>query len=167
MKAIMKILMAGILILAIMGPAASAGNFTHVIPDGNTIVVNQTTIFPPAPPNYHTPFVLFLITAIIGIGGFLLSILLKPETPFDMIGYLSPIALIFATIMSTGIDIKTSEGISTISVGSAVTTTIIENHTIYFDWLLSLFLFIVFLISIVNVIRIRAKMVEDVVKSPE
>jgi hypothetical protein len=162
-----KIILMAVLLSLIGSSAVSAANLTHIIPAGDTVVVNQTTIFPQGPPNYHTPFILFLLMVAIGIGGFLLSLLLKPETPFDMVGYLAPVALLISTIMSTGIDIRTSAAVSSAVIGGSSTMTIIENHTIYFDWLLSLFLFIVFLISIVNVMRIRAKMVEDVIKSPE
>lgn len=161
-----KVLLAGI-IAAILSPSVAAANITKIYPPLDILIVNQTTIFNGPSLQYHTPLILFLLMALIGLASLVLSIFLKPETPYDMIGYIAPVALAFSAIMSTGIDIKTSGGVSTVIVEGIKTVAIIENHTIYFDWLLTVFLVIVTIISIVNVMRIQKAKAEEIVKTPD
>lgn len=145
-----KLILTLIIVSAVLIPAASA-NMTHIVPPADTVIVNQTTIFSTSP---HTPIIFFgimLTLALILLAG---SRILSPEQGNDICGYVAPIPWLFSTIMSLGIDVKTSSGVVA-SVETVSTITIIENHTIYQEWLLFIFLAIMTVISVANIIVIH------------
>jgi hypothetical protein len=153
-------------ILAMVGAAsAETANFSRIVPSSDTIIVNQTAIYSSA---WTTPLVFFLFVATIGILMLFASIVLKPETPYDMIGYIAPVPLAFATIMLVlGIDIKTSSGLGGLATGTATKLLMIENHTIYQPWLLFIFMLVLTGISIINILRILNVKAEGLTGSEE
>ena len=153
-------------ILAIVGVvSADAANFSRIAPSTDTIIVNQTAIYSSA---WTTPLVFFLFVATIGILMLFASIVLKPETPYDMIGYIAPVPLAFATIMLVlGIDIKTSSGLGGSVTDGISKTLMLENHTIYQPWLLFIFMLVLTGISIINILRILNVKAEGLTGSDE
>lgn len=131
-------------------PAASA-NFTRIVLSTDTVILNQTMAYATSP---HTPLVFFLIMLSLGLIFLAASRVLTAEQGNDICGYLAPIPLLFATIMSLGIDIKTSSAVVA-SVSTSTTITIIENHTIYTIWLLFIFTAILTIISFANILVIQ------------
>jgi hypothetical protein len=153
-------------ILAMVGAAsADTDTFTRIIPSTDIAIVNQTAIYSHA---WTTPLVFFLFVATIGILFLLASIILKPETPYDMIGYIAPIPLAFASIMLVlGIDIKTSSGLGVSTVTGISEFLLMENHTIYQPWLLFIFMLVLTGISIINILRILNVKAEGLTGSDE
>lgn len=155
----------GIVLIALIAPAVSAANMTRIFPPTDTLIVNQTQIYSTA---WTTPLVFFLLMIIVGLLMLVASIIMPPETPYDMIGWLAPVPLIFSDIMLfIGIDVKTSAGITAINSEGINTLMMIENHTIYRPWLLTIFIFVLFIISIVNISRIQKAKADKLIKQPE
>ena len=153
-------------ILAMVGTAAAdTDSFTRIIPSTDIAIVNQTAIYSSS---WTTPLVFFLFVAAIGILFLLMSIVLKPETPYDMIGYIAPIPLAFASIMLVlGIDIKTSAGLGATVIYGVPEYLLLENHTIYQPWLLLIFMMVLTGIAILNILRILNVKAEGLTGSDE
>lgn len=147
----------GILSL-IAAVSADTANFSRQVPFTDTLIANQTFI---NSTSWSTPLVFFLLTVAIGAVLLVASIVLPAKIPYDMLGYLAPIPLAFATLMAgLGIDIRTASGVSGALVGIAVKTTMTEAHTVYQPWLLVIMLLIFTLISIVNIVRVMNEKAE-------
>lgn len=139
-------------IIALVLPAVSATeNFTKIIPSTDKVIVNQTFT---RSDNPATPLVIFLLMAITGVILLVASFVLKPEHCNDIIGYIAPVPILFATIMAFGLDIRTSAGVASTVIDNQTKMMLIENHTIYTHPLVIIVLVILFIISILNIIRI-------------
>lgn len=151
---IKKILIVSAIFCLIGIPAVSADtlNFTRIIPSSDLTIINQSFAYNGSP---HTPLPFFLLMFLTGLAFLGLSVYLKPEQCNDLFAYIAPVPLFFSAIMSLGIDVHTSSGISTIMSGTLTKYVLIENHTIYSIFLLTVFIAILIIISIANIVRVQ------------
>jgi len=144
----------GLLIFTVSAASAvDTANFSRQVSPYDQLITNQTFV---NSASWSTPLVFFLLTVAIGAVLLFASIILPAETPYDMVGYIAPLPLTFATIMAgIGIDIKTAAGVGGMALSGAAKYGVFENHTVYQPWLLVIMLLIFAIISIVNIVRIQ------------
>jgi hypothetical protein len=97
-----------------------------------------------------TPFSVFVLVAAAGFYLLLFSLVGKPEHNNDIIGYLAVPALGLATWQSLSIDVITGSGIAS-QAGNYV---MMEQHTVYNMTSVTVIFVILFVVSILNVIRL-------------
>jgi hypothetical protein len=143
----------GLLIFTVSAASAvDTANFSRQVSPYDQLVANQTFI---NSSSWTTPLIFFLLTVAIGMFLLVASIIMPPETPYDMLGYMAPIPLAFSCVMmGIGIDMKTAAGVGGVVLSGAAKYAVLENHTVYQPWLLLIFMLILVVISIINVLRI-------------
>jgi hypothetical protein len=83
------------------------------------------------------------------------SFILTPKQRADLFGYISPLPFLISTLSCTGLSgIETHGASGMIGTSTVNEYIILENHIIYINDLLAMFLFIMFIISVVNCFRV-------------
>jgi hypothetical protein len=143
----------GLLIFTVSAASAvDTANFSRQVPSTDQLITNQTFI---NSSSWTTPLIFVILTIVIGIVLFIVSIILPPETPYDMIGYIAPIPLAFSCVMlGLGVDMKTAAGVGGVVLSGAAKYAVLENHTVYQPWLLLILMLVLSLLSVLNVVRI-------------
>jgi len=144
-------LIIAILILAAIVTPVSATTISKTLPEGDTLIVNQTWAWNQSP---HTPLFMFLIVLAIALLFTILSFSLKLEQCSDAYGYLAVPFWLIATVMSLGIEVKTSTAVTTIVSGTATTIEMANFYIVYSLWYVTLALAIMFIVALANAIRL-------------
>lgn len=100
--------------------------------------------------NNATPLTVALFVALIGIAALIGSIMLSRDISGVIMAVIAPFPLIIAAWQFMTIDIVTSYGSSAISTNYAL----MENHTIYTMYSVSIIMLVLFGISVLNIYRI-------------
>jgi len=108
-----------------------------------------------------TPLPIAAGVAIIGIVLLAVSIIMRPDSGADIFSVLSIPPLLISMWQFLNIDIVTSFGVTSqpvcdVSLVETGRYVLMENHTIYPSWPVSILLFIFFVISILNVYRVMS-----------
>lgn len=141
-----------LLILALCIPAVSA-EFTQTFDTStDTVHYNISTRWST---ESTTPDWIWRDITFLGIGLFLLTLILKLEHGIDIIAILAMVPLGFSFWMTLlGLDTITSFGVASLDVAGTPTWVLMENHVINSPLEITVYLFCFWLISLVNIYRI-------------
>lgn len=105
--------------------------------------------------NVSTPLWVFGGFVALAFGTMFASFILTPKQRADLFGYISPLPFLISTLSCTGLSgIETRGASGMIGTSTVNEYIILENHIIYINDLLAMFLFIMFIISVVNCFRV-------------
>jgi hypothetical protein len=145
-----------VLLVLLIAPSAMASQFNITFSSTDIATTNVSYVNSQGP---ATPLPIAAGVAIIGIILLAVSIVMRPESGADIFSVLSIPPLLISMWQFLSIDIVTGFGVTSqpicdTSVYETGRFVLMENHTIYASWSVSLMLFIFFIISVLNVYRV-------------
>lgn len=165
-----KIVLLSLLLLALLAlpgivsaDYSTNPNYTPIFPYTNDhAYINQSFIL-----NHSTatPSWIFLIYLITGFGTLIASLILTPAQRNDVFAYIAPLPLLIAALTCTGlsgIEMVTGYGVAGVTETKGTSSfesdfVLLENHTIYINDVLAVFLMIVFILALLNCFRAYAE----------
>lgn len=144
------------LLLCISPIAATNANFSVVFGPDDLATANVTYI---NSQGLATPLPVAAGVAILGIIMLVLSIMYKPENGADILSILSVPPLLISAWQFLSIDIVTGYGVTSqaicdMAIPESARFVLMENHTIYALYPVSILLIVLFVIAILNVYRV-------------
>lgn len=148
----MKIVLTLLTIAILLSPVSAS--FSAAFSPNDTVHYNVS--YANAPAN-AVPIALPIFLAILGIVFLLLSFAIQPSQGQDVIAWMTPIPLLISAWRFLNIDIVTGYG-TTIAETTTTnfTSSLLESHMIYAMYPESVFIFILFIISLLNIYRVTA-----------
>jgi hypothetical protein len=148
-----------LIIIGLILPCASAAaNYTQVFSTtADTVTVNQSYVIAKTT---ATPWWFFGGFVILAFGCLFSSYVLSQKQRADLFGYTAPLPFLISALMCTGvsgIEMVTGYGVaSSIANCEPIISVfvLLENHTIYINDMVAMFLFIMFIISLINCYRV-------------
>jgi hypothetical protein len=141
----LAVILSIVFLLAIVGIVSA--EFQQPANDSDNLYYNVS--FSKSNGNF-TPFSVFVLIAAAGFYLLLFSFVAKPEQNNDIMGYLAVPALGLATYQSLALDVVTGSGIAS-HAGNYV---MMEQHTIYNITGITVIFVILFVVSLLNVVRL-------------
>ena len=147
-----------LLVIALVLPLASATNYTPIF-DTTTSTVHVNQSYKLSDSN-STPWWMwggFVILAFVCMFG---SFVLSQKQRADLFGYIAPLPFLISALMCTGlsgVEMVTGYGVASSILNCEPIISVyvlLENHTIYINNMVAIFLFIMFVVSLINCYRV-------------